>query len=338
MKNGALMVKMKVALAIECSHTRGMGHLFRSFYYLDYLKKENIDYVYLINNDKPALEILKSRGVDYLIVDYSDTSSNWEAQIIKEYGINIWINDKFETSYELARNVKKENIFLALIDDMGEADELCDIYFAGFIAFTKTEYKARNVRYGTRYMVLNPEIQRYRRKRDHVDRILVSLGGADPYDTSVSVVEELLNYEYDFDILIGADSTCLKQLQELDNGRFHIYQNVPSAIELFSHYDFAITGGGLTCCEANAAGIPCIIIANAPHEINTGICVEKMGGSVFAGDHSDWNRAYIRDIKNLDIQRMSECGMKAFDLGGVEIIFNEVVREYKLLLEMSKIH
>ncbi len=321
------MSKCKIALSIECSHTRGMGHLYRSFYYLDYFKAHDIDYVYLINDDKPARGILEDHQIDYIVVDYFDTKSNWEKDLVSRYGVDIWVNDKFETSYDMAQHVKDSGAFFVLIDDVSSADELCDMYFAGFVAFSKKEYNARIAKHGPEYMILNPEIGLYKKAREEVNRILVSLGGADPFDTTVSVVEELMKTEYSFDVLLGSDATCLEELKSMQGDRFQIYQRVPSAIELFSHYDFAITGGGLTCCEANAAGIPCIIIANAPHEINTGLNVEKIGGSIFAGDYSNWNRDLVHEISKLNISEMSRKGMNAFSLDGVDRIFGEIMDE-----------
>ena len=64
-----------IAICIESSNSRGMGHLFRSLLYAEFLKKRNEQFIYLINNDEPSLKILSEKGIDYIIVDFSDIAS-----------------------------------------------------------------------------------------------------------------------------------------------------------------------------------------------------------------------------------------------------------------------
>ena len=128
-----------IALAVDSSNTRGMGHLFRSLLLVKYLKEKRIEFLYLINNDSRSKEILEQHGIDYSVVDYSD-KSNWEEKIIREKQIDIWINDLFETSVPMAKNIKNTGIFLALIDDIGAGEKYADIVFIGLISFSKKQF------------------------------------------------------------------------------------------------------------------------------------------------------------------------------------------------------
>lgn len=315
-----------IALGIESSNSRGMGHLFRSFLYVDYLNNQKKEFIYLINDDERSIKILKERNTPYIIVDYHDTQSKWEQRIIDEFGVDIWINDKFETSEEMARNIKEKGIMFALIDDIGPGEILADIHFVGLISFTKKSFRSSNTLIGMDYVILNKEIDLYKRERKSINNIIVSFGGSDPYCNTLSVVKYLINTNYNFDITIGPNSKCENELRELCNGRYKIYQNVPSLIELFSHYDMVITGGGVTSCEANAAGLPCVIIANAPHEINTGKYMEKFGGCIYAGSYQAWDKQIIDSIKDFDISAMSLNGMKVFKTDAVDRIFDKVFK------------
>ncbi|MCR5523998.1 MAG: hypothetical protein K6F64_10290 [Clostridia bacterium] len=292
------------------------------------MKSKNLDFTYLINDDEAALKILNAKGIPYTVVDYSDDLSNWENKIINDNKTDIWINDRFVSTAKNAEKIKSSGSFLALIDDVGDAEELCDVYFAGMISFTKNEYKAKRVYKGTDYIILNPEIKKYRKIRKAVNRVIVSLGGADPFDTSVSVAEELIKTDFEFDILLGGDASCENKLSRINRGRFKVFRNVPSAIQLFSGYDLAITGGGVTCCEANSAGLPCIIIANAPHEYNTGKYLEKIGSSVFAGGYDNWNHNLIDNINDLNIEQMSKAGISSFTLDGAQNIIENILSEF----------
>lgn len=312
-----------LALCIESSNSRGMGHLFRSFLYVEYLKRNQIDFIYLINNDEKSLCLLREKQIEYILVDYADTVSGWEKQIIEQYQVDVWFNDKFETSYEMGQHIReaKKDILFCMLDDVGGADIWADIMFAGMIYPTKKTFKSRYTYAGPEYIILNPQIADYRRKRTAIGRVVVTLGGSDPQGVTLEVVEKLMTVSCDADVIIGPNFKYKGELEQLNHGRFRIYQNVPSLIEKFHEYDLAITGGGVTCCEANAAGLPCVIIANAPHEINTGEYIQSLGSSIFAGKYGEWNRDILDDLTSLDVASMSENGMQAFRLDAVDVMF-----------------
>ena len=318
---------MKIALAIEGSNKRGMGHVFRSLLYVDYLKNNNIDFVYLINNDSKTIELLKKNNVDYILVDYADLNSNWEGKIIQKYGIDVWLNDKFETEVELERHIHEQNILFACLDDVGRGSINADIFFAGMIYPTLEKPKGKKYYCGTEYVTLNPEIEKYKKKRKQINKIVVSMGGSDPHEVTIDLIKELKRYDYDVDIVIGPNFKKKRELELINNGVFQVYQNVPPLIEFFSHYDLAITGGGVTCCEANAAGLPCVVIANAPHEINTGKWLEEMGGCKYLGDYENWSRDIFKSINSLELEKMSINGMKKFDTKAIERIFSIIKSE-----------
>lgn len=313
-----------IALAIESSNSRGMGHLFRSLLIVQYMERQCIDYVYLVNNDEKSINVLKEHNIKYILVDYYDEYSDWEKRIIDQFGITIWINDKFETSINMARHIKEARAYLALIDDIGPGEKYADVNYVGLIYFTKQNFSSKNAKIGMQYVILNDEIDIYRRTRNELNRIIVSFGGSDPKNNTVSVVKKLLATDVPFDITVGPNNRCYEELEKLKGNRFEIYRNVPSLIELFSKYDLAITGGGVTCCEANAAGLPCVIIANAPHEVNTGKYLEGHGGCIYAGSYDGWDTSIIKKLDQLDLKSMSEKGMKVFDTHAIERIFSDL--------------
>ena len=65
-----------LAICIECSHQRGMGHLFRALNLIRFLEKKRAPYVLLVNADRAAAEILEERGITPVIVDLQDTRTD----------------------------------------------------------------------------------------------------------------------------------------------------------------------------------------------------------------------------------------------------------------------
>lgn len=315
-------------VCIESSNSRGMGHLFRALLYVEYLKSHNMEFMFLINNDVNSLKILDDKNIEYTIVDFEDVTSNWERNIIEQNAVDVWINDKFETSWEMGKHISDTQIFFCMIDDIGKGEVFADAHFVGMIYPTRKNVKGKHVFTGSEYIILNPEIAQYRRIRNKLKKIVVSLGGSDPHGVTIDVVKELLQYNYEITVIIGPNFRLREELEVINKGRFPVLQNVPSLIETFYEYDLAITGGGVTCCEASAAGLPCVIIANAPHEENTGRYMESLGGCVYAGNHGDWNKKILRNLQELNIRKMSLSGMDSFYLDAVERIMDKI-REIK---------
>lgn len=312
-----------IAICIESSHQRGMGHFFRALNMLVYFRDVKEQAVLLINNDEPAIQILNDKQVRYEIIDFADVTSNWEKDIIHRYQVDVWLLDKYETSVELAEHVKAEGVILAAIDDRGAGSELVDLHFCAMLYH---DLRGKHIYSGKEYMILNPEIAKYRRQRSELRKILVTLGGSDTYGVTVKVVKLLKKKGYSADVVTGPDFQHKELLNQEIDSRFVVYDTVPSLIARFYEYDLAITGGGITCFEANASGLPCIIVANELHEIDNGKYLARFNGAKFAGYHETITEEDI-DIDSINIKEMSTAAMQAMPLNGMDNIY-KVIKDY----------
>jgi spore coat polysaccharide biosynthesis predicted glycosyltransferase SpsG len=313
-----------IALCIESSHKKGMGHLFRALNIIDYLRENNNSFVVFINEDKTANNILDNKRIPYELVNLPDTTRDWETVLIKKYGIDIWINDRLDTCAEHAKNVVKNMVQLITFDDKGSGAEFADIHVAAMI-FTekdKKNIKGKKVLHGIKYLILNKEIDKYKRIRDNNESIIVTLGGSDTYGVSVRVLEFLRRFDMPATIVLGPSFEHKKELYQIIDDRYCVKEYIPSLIKECYNYDLAITGGGITPFEANAAGLPCIIIASEAWEIDNGQYLDTLGSSKFAGFRTNFKLPVIKDKKNLE--RMSDIGIKHIDTNGIDRIFDEV--------------
>lgn len=313
-----------VVICIESSHQRGMGHFYRALNMLTYFKDVNEKAVLVINNDRAAIQILNEKQVLYEIVDYDDVTSNWEKDIIHKYQVDVWLLDKFETGIELAEHVKAEGVILAAIDDCGRGADLIDLHFCAMLFH---DLRGKYIYSGKEYMILNPEITKYRRQRTELKKILVTLGGSDTYGVTVKVIKLLKKKGCSADIVTGPDFQNKDLLSQEINSDFVVYETVPSLIAKFYEYDLAITGGGVTCLEANASGLPCIIVANELHEIDNGKYLASFNGAKFAGYHMDISEKDI-DIDSINVEKMSTAAMQAIPLNGMDNIY-KIIRDYR---------
>lgn len=313
-----------LGFCIEASHERGLGHLFKTLNFIDYLKTFGEKHVVMINNNPQAANILDQHFVEYVTVNLTDFHTDWETEMIRMHGITTWINDRLDTDFKHAANIKKNGINLITFDDRGTGAALADLHFAPLIFSGQNTLRGTKLLTGSRYLVLNPEINAFKRRRDHTNSILVTLGGSDTFGVTIKIVKMLKALNQGATILIGPSFQHYSELEQVMDSNFRLIQGVPSLIQEFYHHDLAISGGGVTPFEANATGLPCIVVANELHEIEIGKHLAEAGSSVYAGYYRDINIDFIRTSLHMNICEMSLAGMRSFGTDGAANIMKEI--------------
>lgn len=311
------------ALCIESSHQKGMGHLYRCLSFIDSLNDNNETFIVVINSDSTACNILRSKNIMFETVDLSDYDSDWETNLCRKYNINIWVNDRLDTDARHAQNVIKNNIKLITFDDTGGGAELADLHVAALSYSTKGIPKGKKSLTGVEYLILNKEIIKYRKIRTKIENIIVTMGGSDTYGVTLKVIEILKGLHKRATIHLGPSFMHHQELEAIIDDSFSIIKHVPSLIATLSEFDLAVTGGGITPFEANAAGLPCIIIANETFEIQNGLFLDSLGSSVFAGYFIEINSDIFKST--LDIEKMSIAGINAITINGAKNVYRQIL-------------
>lgn len=301
------------ALCIESSHERGMGHLFRALNLATALRDRGHETLFLLNEHPPASAILAQCGFVSKQVDLLDNTSGWERAVIESHAPELWLNDRLDTTYAHAARVKAADLPLVTFDDRGDGASLADLHVAA-LAFDDQLLAGKCVLRGTNYLILNPEIARYQRLRSEPFPVLVSMGGSDTQGATVKVVEVLAELGIGATVVLGPGFVHHVELRAAMTDAFMIKSNVPSLMEEMAGHGLAITAGGITPFEANAAGLPCIVIACEDFEVPVARALQKLGGSVFAGHYEDIDATVFE--RQLPIAQMSAAGMSNIGLGG----------------------
>ena len=300
-----------------------MGHLFRMLSFSEYLRARGIPFRFFTNPDTVAEAILARNACPYDLVDLQSTDG-WQRQLVQRHGVTVWIDDRLDTDGRHAQRMKACGVPRVTFDDRGAGAGGADLNVAA-LAFDANEALAgAKVLRGPRYLVLNAGIARYRYRRPGPGSVLVSMGGSDTHGATVRVVRILKSAGIHATVIVGPAFRHEAELQaELDDA-FTIKRNLPSLFEEFSRHCLAITGGGVTPFEANASGLPCIVIANEDFEIPVarGLCA--MGGAVFAGHYSAIDARVLTSA--LPIAQMSEAALASVDLDGAGRVLDEIGR------------
>lgn len=315
------------ALCIESSHARGMGHFFRALNLAKGLANAGLTYTFYLNDHAPSVQILVERGEPYRIVDLEDFTGNWEAWLIHQDGITLWVNDRLDTDICHAKKVKTTGIPLVTFDDRGTGATLADLHIAAMSFDAQEPLAGTRLLRGSNYLILNPQIGDFTRLRTQLSSILVTLGGSDTYGVTIKVVQLLKEMNLAATIVVGPGFIHMDMLNKVLTEDFALKRGVPSMIEEFYRHDLAITGGGITPFEANASGLPCVVIANELFEIPTGQSLQRLGGSIFAGYHEVLKSPLF--VADIPLEQMSLAGTANIGLQGTQ-------RVISALLELTK--
>jgi len=316
------------AICIETSHKRGMGHLFRAIAFCDYLKEQNLPYLLLINDDPKAQSILSSRREPYLVINCHDIVSDWETEIIRKHEIRVWIDDRLDTQYQHAQHVKKNRIGLVTLDDHGSGAALADIHIAALAFSGRDALQGKKVLVGKEYLILNREIDTYKRLRKGAGRIIITLGGSDTYGVTVDIVRMMGELDLAASVHIGPLFAHQEALNRYSGERFDIIDQPPSLMFALANYDLAITGGGVTPFEANASGLPCLTISSEDHERESCAYLHELGTSRYLGHRNDLITPQLlrNALETINIPSMSKAGMLKISTKGAKRIIEHIGR------------
>lgn len=315
------------AFCIEASHARGLGHLYRSLNLADRLRLTGRHCIFFVNDDDFSLKTIHRRGYAAEVVSLVDEASSWERDLVVRHRISLWVDDRLNTSGVHGERVRSLGIPLVTFDDRGAGAAFANLHVAALSGDDARELAGAWVLRGPEYLILNPELEKFRRLREPgASRLLVTLGGSDTYGVTVQVISILARTGRLATVLVGPafdHDAALAGALSCDPGIFNVVRNVPSLAELMFQHDLAITGGGITPFEAAASGLPTIVIANEAFEVPVAQLLAKIGCSVFAGYHSELDESVFSS--DLDIAKMSQAGLDGVTLDGAAKVAAELL-------------
>lgn len=300
--------------------------MYRCLNLAEFLQGKGVACLFIINPDERARAILQAKAVAFVEVDFA-ASGSWEGGVISREGITLWWNDRLNTSLGHAERVKAEGIPLVTMDDRGEGARLVDLHFAPLALENPSALGGKAVLTGPDYLILNPEIDRFKRLRASRDRLLVTLGGSDTYGVSLRVLELLMELGVLATVHIGPafrDEPQLRAMMAAAEG-YNILKSPESLLQAFSEFDLAIAGGGITPFEANASGLPCLLISSEEHERPACRFLDAAGSSIYLGHRDELDaRVLGAALEGADVPAMSRKGLDRFSTGGLEAIWSRV--------------
>lgn len=303
----------------------GMGHLFRMINLYGALRESGADAsIVLLSEYPPASEWLDRVNVPFTVLsDQCIEQPGWEEDLARQYEATVWVNDRLQTDVDHAVRVKELGLQLVTFDDLGGGAALADLHVSALAEVRGEKSQGGKVLTGLQYLILPPEIARYRRQRTLNKAWLISLGGSDTHGVTVTVAQWLSARQQPATLILGPGFEHEAELLEVVDSTLTIKKAVPSLAAEFFVHDVAITGGGVTAFEAAASGLPTMVVANEQWEIAHGLHLQKLGCSVFLGSHGNMDLSRLE--RPFDILTMSTAALEAVDTNGINRVCQEML-------------
>ena len=264
----------KVAIYVNGNNKRGIGHIYRALEIADefYVKP---DIYYDINQTDPKVfgntthQLMPVNGIAELY------------EICKREQYDIFINDILTTSIDYMIGLKSciPDAKIVNFEDDGEGIQKADLVFNAL--YHDSEFP--QIYAGEKYYICGKTFMFYKpiTVKEHVKRVFISFGGADPQNYSDRLLEMIKKPEYgdyQFVVVLGRAKNNVETLLKYNQyPNIEVLYDVYNMPELMSSCDIGITSRGRTGYELATLGIPAIAMAQNHREEKHGFVCNENG-------------------------------------------------------------
>ncbi len=320
----------------EASQDIGAGHAIRSCVIADALKEHNW-HCKIVTTQCSYDFIPQLTRFERVNPDELDQGKlNCDLLVVDSYAI-----DKIhETCFRaFAKHI-------LVIDDLANRQHDCDIlidqtYGRDVIDYKQLAPESCAILTGSDYTLirkdftnLRPRALDKRIKAKEVKRILVSLGGSDPENYTIKVLDIIQNSEFkgSVDIVLGFSGQNNKAVQDKINQMTNdclIHIN-PDMSELMYNADLAIGASGSSMWERCVLGLPTMMFTLSYDQDLIAKNLHELGSAVFAGNIEEVKicgparvlNTLINDMTNIKL--LQEKSFSVCDGTGIKLILGEI--------------
>ncbi len=300
---------MNIAFRTDASSAIGTGHVIRCLTLANALRKKGHEIVFIC---QPLQGNLNTRIEEegFPVIPCSSTEPDIsELPLFKNGSKADWlIVDHYKLDRQWESTCRPWVKQILVIDDLADRPHDCDILLdQNFMPHQPTRYhglvpKTCKCLLGTEYTLLRPEFLASRKVLDAqgeklmavkpVHRIMVSLGGADPNNATLKVLEalsQLARFEsapsLEVSVIVGAANPNPSLIQAFAKQHgFEYLTNIPDMAKKMMDSDLFIGAGGTTTWERFALGLPGLVISIAENHRELSRYLAECGYQVYAGE------------------------------------------------------
>lgn len=320
------IVSQPLVIRADANTSMGTGHVMRCLALAQAWQDAERRAVFVMATEVPALETrLQSEGMRVVHLSARPGSGDdaiKTADLAREIRASWLVVDGYHFGGDYQRIIKDSGFRLLGVDDNGHADHYCaDVVLNQNLHAHEGLYENREsytrLLLGTRYVLLRREFLKWRgwnREIPQVARkVLVTLGGGDPDNVTLKVIQALQRVEVEgleAVVVIGPISSDYQELQtavQHSPPPIRLEQNATNMPALMAWADAAVSAGGSTSWELAFMGLPSAILVLADNQ-DTAVQVLAKREVVVSLGHAD--SAEAEDIAQTLTRVLRNRGMR----------------------------
>ena len=311
----------------------GTGHLMRCLALAQAWKENGGDVVFVTDcREKGLSQRLLNEGFDVELLAHSyPDRKDWEmTNSILTSNPGAWVVlDGYHFDENYHKNIKGAGNPLMIVDDQAHLNHYyADIILNQNLHAQQLKYSCEsNTRLlvGIEYTLLRKEFRAWkqstRNQPEVVERIVVTLGGADPDNYTLKTIRVLQSTyvpsSVEILVVVGASNPHVESLESvLKASPVHIrlVHDVTNMAELLAEADMAISGSGSTVWELSYMGVPMLLHVLASNQEDIAESLIKEGNALY---FSDYHLQQL--LQNHDTRlSMANIGMRLIDGKGTD--------------------
>lgn len=271
----------KILFRVEAGEEVGLGHLQRCLSLASALKELGIESIFAATGGRKTKERIEHSGFEVVLMSRIRSGSQADLQFVsgvaKNHSCSAVVTDCYAINAAYQTKLRLAPSYVVAIDDLGVPPFTADLIINGGVLGTSLPYheapKDSSCLLGARYALLGEQYLNIPLKENgnNVDRILITMGGADPEDftSRLIIALDLLTEEFDLEIIVGPFNLHRQSIKEticLSKRHINIHYSPASLYDLILSTQMAISAAGQTLYELAATGTPTIAIQTAGNQ------------------------------------------------------------------------
>jgi len=273
---------MKVCFRTTSGNAIGFGHLRRCLTLADALRERGIASMFALSGEVRGLDITSDAG--YMAELSHPIEGKSTVPLIAEFarGAHVLVLDDYALTDVRGTEIKAAvgRTKVVVIDDLAEraltfADAILNPTVGLPIdVYGDARHKSVRLALGPRFALLRSEFRHLppRVCRENVERVLLSLGGADPQGLTPLVARDIAHAlpNARIDAVCGPlfSAPTIRAMAQVsrDLPNVHLHAATARVAELMKAADLAVCSGGQTVFELAATGLPTVAISVAENQ------------------------------------------------------------------------
>jgi dTDP-4-amino-4,6-dideoxy-D-galactose acyltransferase len=303
----------------------GTGHVIRCLLLARELTQNpGTDVLFLMRDDTVGSRKVRSEGFPVNLIPPQGDEAAATLKAIMQFNPDVVVIDSLNVPSDDLALIKRTGVILIALDYIGEGKKFTDFTINPIFATGENPYE------GYDYMVLPPVSGRTipsEITRKKPQKVFVSFGGYDKADLTLKFLASLNGAKNtcEYHVVVGQLYDQFDRLKQRYHQRqdVHLYQDPPDFSGLLQQAELAVVSGGLTMFQAAASEVPCLVVAQYPHQLENARKLERLGAVESAGlaqdiDFSDVQKRLQRLISDPDRRKqMADTGGTLFDGRGI---------------------